>query len=163
MVLWWLRSVTYYMVLPILTGSCVRTNKVALFNWNVGLFALLNGIATGLGMQWTMGAINVFFLWIFGVPVTYYSALVRGGGLASVWTWINAPYACMNVSLIVIFIVMDWQKVQTKIQDREEVEASIDFEVQRRTINGVEKETVGLLNGGNASAPRRYDYGGAGQ
>jgi hypothetical protein len=110
-------------------------------------------------MQWTLGAINVFFLWVFGVPVTYYTALVRGGGVSSVWTWINAPYTCMNLSLIAIFIMTDWQKVQRKIQDGGQAEANIDFEAQQKRANGVENETLELLNGGN----RADRYGGANQ
>lgn len=81
-------------------------------------------------MQWTLGAINFFFLWIFGIPVTYYFALVRGGGLASVWTWINVPYTCMNIGLIIIFIMADWQDVHKKINEREEKCAALDVETQ---------------------------------
>lgn len=96
-------------------------------------------------MQWTLGAINLFFLWGLGVPITYYCALVRGGGLASVWTWINAPYTGMNISLVVIFLFSDWKKVQTKIREREEVEASIEVEAQRKLATAkTEAET--LLN-----------------
>lgn len=104
--------------------------KVAAFNVNVSVFALLCGTATGLGMQWTLGAINFFFLWIFGIPITYYFALVRGGGLASVWTWINVPYTCMNIALIIIFIMADWQEVHEKIIEREEACEALDVETQ---------------------------------
>lgn len=143
----------------------VLSIKVALFNLNVALFGLLWGTATGLGMQWTLGAINIFFLWVFGVPVTYYTALVHGGGLGSVWTWINAPYTCMNLSLIVIFMFKDWQKVQAKIRERDEDETptSVDFEAQQKRANGVlENERLGLLNGGKNKNPMDR-YGGADQ
>ena len=112
---------------------------------------MLWGIATGLGMQWTLGAINIFFLWVLGVPVTYYAALVQGGGLGTVWTWINAPYTGMNLSLIAIFIVKDWQRVQTKIQEREEGEADMHLEAHQnsRVSPGVATETLGLLKGGD--------------
>lgn len=93
--------------------------KVCLFNFNVAIFAIFAGVATGLGMQWTLGAVNFFFLWIFGIPVTYHFALVKGGGLDSAWTWINAPYACMNIALIAIFVTKDWYAVQTKIRSGE--------------------------------------------
>ena len=81
-------------------------------------------------MQWTLGAINFFFLWIFGIPVTYYFALVLGGGLGSVWTWINVPYTCMNIALIIIFITADWQDVHQKIIEREEAGTALDVETQ---------------------------------
>jgi Na+-driven multidrug efflux pump len=92
--------------------------KVCTFNFNVSIFALLCGVATGLGMQWTLGAVNFFFLWIFGIPVTYYFALLRGGGLDAAWTWIDVPYACMHLSLLVIFVTADWHKEKDKIQER---------------------------------------------
>jgi len=106
-------------------------------------------------MQWTLGAINFGILWIFGVPVTYYYALVRGGGLASVWTWINVLYTCMNVSLILIFFFMDWKKVQAKIREREEVETSKDLETQRgRPDKLADREAEALLN--DKSAVNHY-------
>eukprot|EP00934_Nitzschia_sp_Nitz4_P004444 Nitzschia sp. Nitz4//scaffold19_size178191//98844//100449//NITZ4_001982-RA/size178191-augustus-gene-0.107-mRNA-1//-1//CDS//3329540696//4434//frame0 len=93
--------------------------KVCLFNANVSLFGLLTGIATGLGMQWTLGAINFIFLWIFGVPITYYFAVLQGQGLAATWTWINAPYSCMNICLIILFFSADWHKVQAEIKKQD--------------------------------------------
>ena len=35
---------------------------VSFFNFNVALFGILCGVATGLGQQWTLGTIN--FLWL---------------------------------------------------------------------------------------------------
>lgn len=121
--------------------------QVTLFNLNLALFGMLWGVATGLGLQWTLGMINVSFLWIFGVPVTYYCALVRGGGLTSVWTWINFPYIGMNISLIAIFVCADWNRVRTKIQGRNKLEVSMDLEGQRRrSTQLVETEAEALLD-----------------
>lgn len=100
---------------PTVLLSC----QVAIYNWNVSIFGILWGIATGLGLQWTLGVINLFFLWGFGIPVTYYFALVQGGGLNAAWTWINAPYTGMNISLIILFCTLDWKVVQAKILSRE--------------------------------------------
>ena len=99
-------------------------------------------------MQWTLGAINFFFLWIFGIPITYYFALVRGGGLASVWTWINVPYTCMNIALIIIFIMADWQEVHEKIIEREEACEALDVETQleqEKQSDNMPMETQALL------------------
>ena len=93
--------------------------KVCLFNTNIALFASLMGTAIGLGMQWTLGMINLGYLWIFGVPITYYFAVMNGGGLHAVWTWMNVPYACMNATLLLIFVFKDWYKVQEKIQEKD--------------------------------------------
>lgn len=91
--------------------------KVCLYNFNVVIYSMMTGIATGLGMQWTLGAVNFFYVWLCGVPITYYYAVAKGGGLSSAWTWINAPYSCINVTLFAIFCVYDWQDVQDKIHE----------------------------------------------
>jgi hypothetical protein len=131
--------------------------QVTLFNMNISMFALLWGVATGLGMQWTLAAINLLFLWVLGIPVTYYLALVQGGGLAMVWTLINAPYLCMNISLIMLFLSSDWRKVQAKIRERDEMEATNELEghdkrADRFALHG---ETQALL-----STRGRADAGG---
>jgi Na+-driven multidrug efflux pump len=129
--------------------------KVCTFNFNVSIFAILCGVATGLGQQWTLGAVNFFFLWIFGLPVTYYFALVRGGGLDAAWTWINVPYACMNLSLLAIFVTADWHKVRDKIQERIVADPSTELESQTHpTYYATSDEQKGLLNDAF-----RSDYG----
>ena len=102
--------------------------KVCVLNFNVAIFGILTGIATGLGAQWTLGAVNFFFLWGFGIPVTYYFAWLQGGGLETAWNWINPPYTCMNISLCAIFTTTDWYKVQEKIKSGEIVDFSAELE-----------------------------------
>jgi MATE family multidrug resistance protein len=93
--------------------------KVCLFNFNVSIFGILVGIATGLGKQWTLGVINLVWLWVFGIPVIYYTSILQDGGLQSTWTWINVPYFAMNVCLMILFMTTDWYKVQAKIKERQ--------------------------------------------
>jgi len=50
--------------------------KVVLFNVNCGIFGIFEGVATGLGQQWTLGIINFVFLWIIGFPIIYYKAII---------------------------------------------------------------------------------------
>jgi Na+-driven multidrug efflux pump len=98
--------------------------KVCLFNFNVAVFGILCGIATGLAKQWTLGAINLFFLWIFpGLPMIYYTTITLHQGLNAAWTWVNVPYMCMNICLLVLFVSTDWHAAQEKItksQDEED-------------------------------------------
>ena len=115
--------------------------KVCLFNFNVVIFAIFTGVATGLGMQWVLGAVNFFFLFFFGIPVTYHFAVVRGGGLDAAWTWINAPYTCMNATLLTIFVTKDWYLVQAKIRSGEIVEPA-------STDPPESSESTGLLGNG---------------
>ena len=89
--------------------------KVSLFNLNVAIFGILAGIATGLGKQWSLGIINFVFLWLFALPMIYYTAVVLDQGLNAVWFWMNIPYLCMNITLIFLFIFTDWYQIQEKI------------------------------------------------
>ena len=90
--------------------------KVCVFNFLIALFGVLVGVATGLEQQWTLGFVNTFFLFVVSLPVCYYLAVVRGGGLEVAWTWINYPYVGINGVLIALFTFTDWYKVQKKIQ-----------------------------------------------
>lgn len=105
--------------------------KVCLFNFIVAQFDVLWGIATGLGKQWSLGIINFAFLWIFGLPAICYAAVVCGGGLDAVWTWINIPYLGMNSCLIVLFWFADWDKIQEKINGRDPVDVDPSTELEK--------------------------------
>lgn len=93
--------------------------KVCVFNFLVALFAMLAGVATGLGQQWALGYVNFFFLFVVGLPAIYYFAVVQEGGLDMVWTCILIPYLAINGVLIVMFATTDWYKVQQKIHSKE--------------------------------------------
>lgn len=77
------------------------------------------GVATGLGMQWTLGVVTFVFLWIFGLPAVYFFAVVRNGGISSAWTWVYPPYIIMNIVLIVTFVCADWYGISAAIRKRE--------------------------------------------
>ena len=93
--------------------------KVCLFNFSAGLFAVLCGVAAGLGMQWTLALVNIGCLFGVGLPSTYYFSLVKHGGLGAAWTWINVPYILMNGILITSFAATDWYKISDEINARE--------------------------------------------
>jgi multidrug resistance protein, MATE family len=123
--------------------------KVCAFSINCSIFAQFIGVVTGLGMQWYLGSVNFFFLWIFGLPVTYYSTITLGGGLEAAWTCINVPYILMNVTLLGIFFFTDWYKIQDKILSGEIVQ---DPEVPpRKPVDQQNNESAGLLNGQHAA------------
>jgi hypothetical protein len=87
------------------------------------------GTATGLGMQWTLGLVTVVFLWVMGMPAAYYFAVVRGGGMGLAWSWIVPPYICINATLMVCFLLKDWDKLANEIRLREGViRQEIDIE-----------------------------------
>lgn len=103
--------------------------KVSLFNLNIAIFGILVGIATGLGKQWRLGVINFVFLWLFGLPMIYYTAIVRDEGLDAVWYWMNILYICMNATLIVMFVFTDWHQIQEQILlagEKKKIEANDD-------------------------------------
>mmetsp|Transcript_21607 Transcript_21607/g.60145 ORF Transcript_21607/g.60145 Transcript_21607/m.60145 type:complete len:509 (-) Transcript_21607:64-1590(-) len=96
--------------------------KVCGYGFFLMVFLCSNGIANGLGLQWTLGAINFFFLWVIGLPVTYYETIVRGQGLSATWTWIVVPYFGILVSLFAAFMRKDWDAFSLEIQQREGME-----------------------------------------
>jgi len=90
-------------------------SEVSLFNLNVAVFGILSGVATGLGKQWQLGVINFVFLWLFGLPMIYYRAIVLDQGLEAAWFWMNIPYLCMNMALTILFLFTDWFQIQEQI------------------------------------------------
>mmetsp|Transcript_15012 Transcript_15012/g.42402 ORF Transcript_15012/g.42402 Transcript_15012/m.42402 type:complete len:526 (-) Transcript_15012:62-1639(-) len=95
--------------------------KVCVYNILVSFFATSVGVAIGLGMQWTLGVVNMFFLWIVGLPITYYTTIHLGQGLNAAWTWIIAPYFAIDVALVIAFIMKDWDAFSLKVREREGV------------------------------------------
>jgi multidrug resistance protein, MATE family len=122
--------------------------KVSVFAINCSVFAQLVGVVTGLGMQWYLGSINFFFLWIFGLPITYYATITLGRGLEAAWTRMNFPYLLMNLTLLGMFYFTDWYKIQSKMFSGEivqdpEVPPRKSFDQQEVLHN----ENSGLLHG----------------
>ncbi|CAJ1962052.1 unnamed protein product [Cylindrotheca closterium] len=93
--------------------------KVCIFNVSVATFGALTGVANGLGMQWTLAGVNIFWLWVVGLPAIYYMAYVREGGVESAWSWINYPYVGMNSCLIAAYAMTNWYQIADKIQKEE--------------------------------------------
>ena len=117
--------------------------KVSLFNFNVAIFGILVGIATGLGKQWPLGVINFVFLWLFGLPMIYYTAVVQDQGLDAAWYWMNIPYLGMNITLSVLFVFTDWNQVQEQILDTGE--KNIETSDNRQGGTEVLNEKTSLL------------------
>lgn len=96
--------------------------KVVVYFFNLSIFGLNMGLASGLGMQWTLGIVNTFFLWVVGLPAVYVFAVVCGGGLDTAWAWVYPPYIFMNAGLLFAFFSADWYVVAKAIRKREGVE-----------------------------------------
>ena len=88
---------------------------VSLFNLNCAMFGIMAGISSGLGKQWVLGTINAFWLWVFGMPIIYYTTSREGGGLEDAWFWMNVAYVGINASLICVFVTTDWYQLQRDI------------------------------------------------
>eukprot|EP00592_Proboscia_alata_P027453 CAMPEP_0194449450 /NCGR_PEP_ID=MMETSP0176-20130528/130155_1 /TAXON_ID=216777 /ORGANISM="Proboscia alata, Strain PI-D3" /LENGTH=209 /DNA_ID=CAMNT_0039276581 /DNA_START=141 /DNA_END=770 /DNA_ORIENTATION=+ len=94
--------------------------KVCILHFNVGIYCIVVGIATGLGMQWTLGICNFFAFMIIGLPTVYYYAIFRDGGLDMIWTWINPPYVLISGILIFCFIRTNWRAIANAVIQREQ-------------------------------------------
>ena len=104
--------------------------EVSVFNFSCNMFLILAGVSSGLGKQWALGTINVVFLWVLGMPIIYYTAIVErheddddggSGGLETIWFWMNLAYAGINLSLLwFLFFRTDWYEVQAAILEEED-------------------------------------------
>lgn len=106
----------------IIQGTEAIWIDVTMYMLNLFIFGVNMGIITGLGMQWTLAAITIFFLWIIGLPVAYYMAILKGGGLTVAWKCCWPIYGVMNIILMAIFMGRDWDEVSQKVRIREGLE-----------------------------------------
>lgn len=119
--------------------------KVSLFNWNLAGFAILTGVATGLGQQWPLGIINFACSMMFGLPLIYYKAVVLGQGLNAIWFWMNIMYLCINLSLVVLFVVSDWDRIRDKILlSGDKINREVDNDVEEE-FAAIADEATSLL------------------
>lgn len=113
--------------LVLLSQGCERIWwKVVVYFFVLAIFGINMGVATGLGMQWTLGVVTFLFLWVLGLPAVYFFALVRDGGLNTAWTWVYPPYVAMNAVLIVAFSRADWYAISAAIRKREGISDGAD-------------------------------------
>ena len=104
----------------VLEGAHMIWPKVCVYYFNLCIYALNMGIATGLGKQWMFGIVTVIFLWGLSLPSMYYLCIVKGGGLSTAWACITQPYIVMNAFLIHHFFWKeDWKEIQVAIRQRE--------------------------------------------
>jgi hypothetical protein len=55
------------------------------------------------------------------MPAAYYFAVVQGGGVVVAWSWIVPPYMAINATLVVAFLLKDWDKLAHEIRLREDI------------------------------------------
>jgi MATE family multidrug resistance protein len=93
--------------------------KVSVYYFNLSLYGINMGIATGLGKQWMFGTVTVVLLWGFSLPGMYYFAIRKGGGVDLAWSWIYYPYIVMNIFFLYLFWMEDWERIRSEIRVRE--------------------------------------------
>ena len=104
----------------VLDGAKEIWPKVCIYFFNLCIYALNMGIATGLGQQWMFGIVTVVTLWGISLPSMYFLCIVRGGGLSTAWACITQPYIVMNAFLVFhFFFRLDWREIQYTIRIRE--------------------------------------------
>ena len=54
--------------------------KVTAYFFNLSMYGVNMGIATGLGMQWMFGIVTLVCLWLFNMPLMCYFAFHLDGG-----------------------------------------------------------------------------------
>jgi Na+-driven multidrug efflux pump len=121
--------------------------KVCTHFFFLSLFGVNTGIATGLGMQWTLGCVTFFFLWFFALPGAWYFGIHVHKSIDVVWSWLIPPYIFMNIVLWVAFVRQDWYRISREIKTREgmdECELMLESGVSRSLYGSNEK--VGVTN-----------------
>ena len=93
---------------------------VCLSFWFLGIYAIVIGISSGLGLQWTLGVVTVVALWGLGVPSAYYFAFVQNGGFVAIWMCIWPPYVVIDVSMcLAFFLFHDWNDIADQVRQRQ--------------------------------------------
>jgi multidrug resistance protein, MATE family len=92
---------------------------VCMFFFMLSLLGINMGIATGLGMQWTLGLVTIVFMWVLGLPTTYTVAILLKGGIEGAWATIWPAYLGINVVIWTSFARKDWHEIAQTIRMRE--------------------------------------------
>ena len=93
--------------------------KVSVYYFNLSVYGINMGIATGLGQQWKFGIVTIVCLWGCSLPGMYWYAIKGGGGLDLAWSFIYYPYIAMNLYFVWDFATTDWRAIQLSIRKRE--------------------------------------------
>mmetsp|Transcript_15781 Transcript_15781/g.24027 ORF Transcript_15781/g.24027 Transcript_15781/m.24027 type:complete len:221 (-) Transcript_15781:285-947(-) len=117
---------------------------VVAFIFHIGIFALNLGISNGLGKQMVIGAWTVIFLWILGLPLIYYTAIVQGGGLTKLWHWLYLPYLLVNIIMSFNFI-FDWEELGKEIRIREKLDSPINHDETNQLTNDEKSKQYGSI------------------
>jgi Na+-driven multidrug efflux pump len=132
---------------PNVLDGCERIwAKVVTYFFALAVFGINMGIATGLGMQWTLGAVTVVSLFIVGLPAIYYFVLLHGGGLEMAWTMLFPPYIFMNVVLVVAFSIADWHAISAAIRKQEGISDFFSGEGDIETLVALDGSKYGPVS-----------------
>jgi Na+-driven multidrug efflux pump len=105
---------------PDVIAGCQQTwLDLFIFMLSINLFYVNSGIAVALGKQWILGVLTGLSMFGLGVPSIIYFAIIKGGGIESVWFWMWPPYVLLNIILTGIFLRADWEKISSFIRIRE--------------------------------------------
>jgi multidrug resistance protein, MATE family len=110
----------------VLQGCADIWPHVCIFYFVLSMFGINLGVATGLGMQWTLGIITIVFMWVLGLPTTYYVAVWRQGGIQGAWATIWPAYLGINIVIVTAFVRTDWHAISRAIRIREGIHQSTD-------------------------------------
>jgi len=119
--------------------------KVMVYNCTLSIFAVCVGVASGLGMQWTLGAVIFVCLWVVGLPGLWYFAIHRNGGIEVAWNWIYPQYMLMNAILLYKFYVADWDAISHSIRLREGLESIVSVCGQHKSYGAMVESSVSLI------------------
>lgn len=103
----------------VLLGAELIWTNVCVYFFVTAVFGVNMGIAIGMGIQWYQGMALVSTLWMFGLPLTYYFAIAKHGGVNAVWFCLWPPYLTIDIIMAIVFARKDWSSVTESIQARQ--------------------------------------------
>jgi multidrug resistance protein, MATE family len=72
------------------------------------IFGINTGIMRALAMQWTLAVIITTVLFLGALPTVVHFAIIKGGGINSLWSILPLFYLAMNILLILSYTTKDW-------------------------------------------------------
>ena len=85
----------------------------------LGLYTTNIYAAASLGIQMTVGVVNMVTLWLCTGPAVLVFAVWLGGGIEAAWTTLLPSYAVMNAIVFVRLATFDWEAFGEQVKERE--------------------------------------------
>lgn len=116
-------------------------SKVCMYIFTIGIWAIMEGITTSIGRQWIVGVLVVILLWSISLPLLYYLAIVKNGGLNVAWQCVWPPNLILTIFLAVYLSRLDWDALSAEARMDESDDDEDDYSDAESEIISITKKT----------------------